>query len=140
MIGKNMKQSSKNGLYNKIILMGILFVTAISISGCSAIDTNKMLIPQTDNEQVSIFEENTTLTGNVIENNNGCVRDVTCYLRIEFKDKIVNALYGLGDIPNRPCIITKDVSDRAFDVEKSELITVVISTCGSEGYYITKIE
>jgi hypothetical protein len=67
------------------------------------------------------------------------VVDAICYLRIEFADTSIVALYGTGERPAPACEISREVSDAAFLVQAGEVIDVVISRCASEGHYIRRL-
>lgn len=92
-----------------------------------------------DDSELSRFEEGSPVTGRVVENSTACEVDASCYLRIEFADTTVAALYGTGERPAPPCTMSVEVSDVAFGVGPGDLVEVVISPCGSEGRYIERI-
>ena len=75
-----------------------------------------------------------------MENSTACSVDAVCYLRIAFADTVVVAVYGTGERPAPPCTISVDVSDAAFEIEAGDVVDVVISRCGEEGYYLERIE
>jgi hypothetical protein len=86
------------------------------------------------------FVEDSLARGSVVENSTACSVDAVCYLRIAFADTVVVAVYGTGERPAPPCTISVDVSDAAFEIEAGDVVDVVISRCGEEGYYLERIE
>ncbi len=89
--------------------------------------------------EVSSFAEDAVVSGRVLENSTACEVDAVCYLRIEFADTSIVALYGTGERPAPACEISRGVSDVAFGVSPDEVITVVVSRCGSDGYYLRQL-
>lgn len=85
------------------------------------------------------FVEGARVSGRVVENSTACTVDAECYLRIEFADTTVVAMYGTGERPAPPCAIPAAVSDVAFQVEVGDQVDVVVSRCGSQGYYLERI-
>lgn len=86
------------------------------------------------------FVEDSVVTGRVLENSTACTVDALCYLRIAFLDTTVTAMYGTGERPAPPCTISVQVSDVAFEVEAGDVVGVVISRCGDEGYYLERLD
>lgn len=79
-------------------------------------------------------------TGRVLENSTACTVDATCYLRIEFADTTLEALYGTGERPTPPpCTIAAEVSDAAFEVVVGDVVEVVVSPCGDEGHFLERV-
>ena len=109
-------------------------VFAIAMAGCAAIGRDS-----TQGADFTQFAEDTLISGKVLENSTACVVDAICYLRIEFADTSIVALYGTGERPAPACQISREVSDAAFLVQPGEVIDVVISRCASEGYYIRRL-
>ncbi len=87
----------------------------------------------------SVFAEDALISGVVLENVTACEVDAACFLRIQFADTAVVALYGTGERPAPPCTMTVEVSNAAFPVQPSEMVDVVISRCGDEGYYVRRL-
>lgn len=90
--------------------------------------------------EISPFAEDALIAGKVLQNSTACQVDATCYLQIEFADTTVVALYGTGERPAPACPISREVSDTAFQVGLGELISVVVSTCDSDGYYLRRLD
>lgn len=80
-----------------------------------------------------------TSTGRVLENSTACTVDAVCYLRIEFADTTIEALYGTGERPAPPCTISVDVSDAAFEIVVGDVVEVVVSPCGDEGHFLERV-
>jgi hypothetical protein len=90
--------------------------------------------------EISHFVEDSLITGNVLENSTACEVDAVCYLRIEFADTSIVALYGTGERPAPACEISQDVSDVAFHISPDEIIAVVVSKCGPDRYYVRRLD
>lgn len=88
----------------------------------------------------SRFEVGQPIQGRVVENVPACEVDAPCYLSIEFADTAVVALYGLGDRDPPPCEIEREVSNVAFGLRVGDPIRVVLSPCGTEGYFLSRVE
>ena len=89
--------------------------------------------------KLSAFVEDSVLTGRVLENGTDCVVDAVCYLRIEFADSSIVALYGTGERPTASCQVSRRVSDAAFNVERGEIVEAVVSGCGPEGRFLRRL-
>lgn len=72
-------------------------------------------------EAAASFAEDSVISGVVAENVTACEVDAACYLRIEFADTTVVALYGTGERPAPPCEMSVEVSDTAFRVQPGEV-------------------
>lgn len=92
-----------------------------------------------DGADLSQFLEGSQISGRVLENSTACEVDAVCYLRMQFSDTAIVAVYGTGERPPPPCDMTVGVSDVAFQVEPGEVVDVVISRCASEGHYLERI-
>lgn len=109
-------------------------VLALALSACGQ--------PAQDpsgSRELSEFAENVSVSGRVLENITGCEVDAICYLRIEFADTTIVALYGTGESPAPQCEITRNVSNAAFRIERGEIVKVILSMCDAEGHYIRQI-
>ena len=97
--------------------------------------------PQPDGRDamISAFEEGAISSGRVIENSTACEVDAVCYLRIEFADTTIAAVYGTGERPAPYCEISMDVSNLAFRVPVGARVDVVVSRCRTEGLYLSEI-
>ncbi len=109
-------------------------VLALAAAGCWAPNEES---PQ---DPTSSFAEDVMISGSVLENVTACEVDAACFLRIQFADTSVLALYGTGERPPPPCAMSTEVSDAAFRAQPRDVISVVISQCGDEGHYIRQIE
>ena len=109
-----------------------LFVFATALAGCAAIG-------QDATRDAAPFAEDTLISGKVLENSTACEVDAICYLRIEFADTSIVALYGTGERPAPTCEISREVSNAAFLVWPGEVIDVVISRCASQGHYMRRL-
>lgn len=87
-------------------------------------------------EDLSEFTVDSLVSARVVENGTGCIVDADCYLRLQFADTSIYALYGAGERPAPPCEIPQAVSDVAFQVGRGETVDVVVSVCGPEGHYV----
>lgn len=90
-------------------------------------------------EDLSLFTEDAVTSGRVRENVTACTVDAVCYLRIEFADTSIVALYGSGERPAPLCEISKEVSDLAFEVRTGDLVEVTVSMCASGEYYMRQL-
>ena len=114
------------------VAVRLVLVLALSACASSGGDSD-------DDPELSQFVEGASISGRVLENSTACVVDAMCYLRIEFADTAVVALYGTGERPAPLCEITSEVSDTAFQVESGDVVDVVISVCASGGHYLQRI-
>jgi len=113
--------------------VGQSLVIAALAAGCA--------VPNEDapDSVVEAFAEDVPVLGRVVENSTACEVDAVCYLRIEFFDTSVIAVYGTGERPAPPCEMSTELSDIAFAIRRGELVSVVISKCADEGYFIRRI-
>ena len=114
--------------------MAVRLLLALALSACGSAGGNA-----DDDPELSPFIEGTLISGRVLENSTACVVDALCYLRIEFADTTIVAIYGTGERPAPRCEITAEVSDAAFQIESGEVIDVVVSVCAFEGHYLRRI-
>jgi len=110
----------------------LLFV--IAASGCAAPGEGPW-----DGAELSRFAEDVLISGRVLENSTACIVDAVCYLRIEFADTSMVALYGTGERPAPLCEISREVSDVAFQVQPGEVISVVVSKCPPQRHYLRQL-
>jgi hypothetical protein len=92
------------------------------------------------NPELSPFAEDVPIYGRVLENSAACEVDAVCHLRIAFADTSLVALYGTGERSAPECEISREVSDVAFQLSPDDIITVVVSKCGSDGFYVRELE
>lgn len=111
-----------------MLVASICFV--LGIGGCWP------AVPAEDATPLSDFQLNTPVSGRILENVAACDVDADCFLRIEFADTVVSALYGAGERSGPPCEIGVDVSDRAFAVDVGQTLDFEIGRCGDEGLYL----
>ena len=107
-------------------------VLAAALSGCAPTGRDLTYHP-------SAFAEDALISGVVLENVTACEVDAACYLRIEFADTAVVALYGTGERPAPACAISAEVSNAGFAVRPGEVVDVVISRCAEEGYHLRRL-
>ena len=107
-------------------------VFAAALAGCAPTGRDSTYHP-------SAFAEDALISGVVLENVRACEVDAACYLRIEFADTAVVALYGTGKRPAPACAISVEVSNAAFPVRTGEVVDVVISRCADEGYHLRRL-
>ncbi|MDH3271707.1 MAG: hypothetical protein OEN56_10260 [Gemmatimonadota bacterium] len=88
---------------------------------------------------LSPFAEGALVSGRVLENNHACTVDAVCYLRLEFADTSIVAVYGSGERPPPVCDISVATSDAAFGVEAGEIVTVRVAPCGSGGLHVHEL-
>ena len=88
---------------------------------------------------LSVFSEGALVTGRALENVTACEVDAVCYLRIQFADTTMRAIYGTGERPPPPCPISVEVSDAAFAVEAGDVLEVAITACPDEGMFLERI-
>lgn len=110
-----------------------LFFVAVA-SGCAGSGERPR-----DGPELSEFAEDALISGRVVENSTACVVDAVCYLRIEFADTLMVALYGTGERPAPGCEISREVSDLAFEAQPGEVISVVVSKCDSDRHYMREL-
>lgn len=102
-----------------------------ALFGCSG--------PGQDGLELSPFAEDVLSSGSVLENSTACVVDAVCYLRIEFADASIVAVYGSGERPANDCRTPSAVSDVAFQVEDGDRVDVVVSRCSAVGYFLRQL-
>jgi len=112
--------------------LGSWTISVFILTACGQVGQDSMRASST-------FVEDTLISGIVLENVTACEVDATCYLRIEFADTAIVALYGTGERPALPCPTTVEVSNAAFAVRPHETVEVVISRCAKEGYYLRRL-
>ncbi|MDX1567569.1 MAG: hypothetical protein R3223_07200 [Longimicrobiales bacterium] len=105
----------------------------LGIGGCGP------AVPADEAPPLSEFQLNAPVSGRVLENVTACEVDADCFLRIEFADTVITALYGAGERPRPPCEIGVDVSDRAFGVDEGQTLSFEIARCGDEGLYVVSL-
>lgn len=127
------RKRSSNSLASMIRRTSRRLVLALAASGCWAPSEESPPDP------TSLFVEDVMISGRVLENVTACEVDAVCFLRIQFADTSVLALYGTGERPPPPCTMSTEVSDTAFGARPRDVISVVISRCGDEGHYIRQI-
>jgi hypothetical protein len=88
---------------------------------------------------LSLFTEDAVISGRVRENVTACTVDAVCYLRIEFADTSIVALYGSGERPAPLCEISKEVSDVAFEVQAGDPVEVMVSMCEAGRHYVRQL-
>jgi len=88
---------------------------------------------------LSVFSEGSLVTGRVLENVTACEVDAVCYLRLQFADTTITAIYGTGERPAPPCPISVAVSNAAFAVERGDVLAVAITACPGEGMFLERI-
>ena len=118
--GSPRKEIPRKGPLMRPAAARLLLALALSACGSAGGDAD-------DDAELSPFIEGTLISGRVLENSTACVVDALCYLRIEFADTTIVALYGTGERPAPQCEITSEVSDAAFQVESGDIVDVVVS-------------
>jgi hypothetical protein len=93
-----------------------------------------------DGPELSHLRSGTTVTGRVAENVTACEVDAVCYLRIEFADSTVEAVYGTGERPAPECEIPVEASDAAFTAVAGDVVQVVVVPCAGEGLFLRALE
>jgi hypothetical protein len=83
-----------------------------------------------DPAALSPFETGSLVAGRVLENSTECVVDAYCYLRIEFADTTISAVYGSGERQAR-CLTPAAAFDVAFSTSEGDMVEVVVTRCGS---------
>ena len=107
-------------------------LATMALAGCEPTDSGST-------PEATSFSENQLTTGRVVENSTACEVDAVCYLRIEFADTSIVAMYGTGERPPPPCSVSTEVSNTAFPPQQGDLVHVVISKCGADGYYLRRL-
>lgn len=108
-------------------------VIAAVLSACRLVGV------ESDDSNVSTFVEDTVSSVRVLDNVTACEVDAVCYLRLEFADTTINALYGTGERPRTRCDVPRAVSNVAFGVERGDIVQVIVSKCGEQGHYLRQI-
>lgn len=90
--------------------------------------------------EISSFVEDALVSGKVLQNSTACEVDAVCFLRIAFSDTSIVALYGTGERPAPECPMSSDISDVAFRIAPDEVVSVIVSRCGLDGYYLRRLE
>ncbi|MGB6337065.1 MAG: hypothetical protein WBG49_15185 [Thermoanaerobaculia bacterium] len=102
-----------------------------------------------DNTSLVVAEDGSAIiTGAVLENDRGCVRDLQCFLRLKVEAEEAWVIYNEGEGP--PCFNTT-VAKLAFDIEVGQTVEArgsyrrdgkrhVLSTCPSTDYSLRVID
>jgi hypothetical protein len=104
----------------------------LTLVGCASADDETT-------PTLSSFDHDTWVLGVVRENVTACEVDATCYLRLEFGDTSVVALYGTGERPASGCDTPVEASDAAFQIRPGARVNVILGTC-AEGLYVRRLD
>ena len=114
-------------------LASVLAIALLGTSACSPPGNG-------GGAELSPFRSGATVTGRIAENVTACIVDAVCYLRIEFADTTVDAVYGTGERPAPECEIPVEASDAAFAVAAGDIVEVVVAPCAGEGLLLRALE
>lgn len=139
-----------------LLSLALSWVVAVpSLPGCRAPQKSGMQKPEVtpsgaepssaDEGFAPATDGSLRITGVVVENDHGCVRDLPCLLRVDVEGREVLVVYHEGESSD-PCPNTA-ATKVGFEVQEGQRIaargryrqegsTVIISTCPSEDYFI----
>jgi len=128
----------------------VIFLLAVSLSSGCCLGTrrtpNALAAPPVATDEFKVNSDGTaSATGTVLENNNGCARDVACYLQVQVGDSEIRVIYHPGEGEKR--VNNTEAWERASKVKKGAHVEVygkhekqgaldVIEIYSSDKFYI----
>lgn len=106
----------------------------VYLAGCAPAGT------RTVGDDVSPFVADTAINARVVENSTACIVDAVCFLRLEFADTTLEAIYGTGEHPAPPCDISGDAATAAFQAAAGDLVRVAVTWCAPHGFMLQQLE
>ena len=113
------------------VATGVLTAVVLIGAGCAGVPGDAT---------TGTFATDRPVPASVVENVTACVVDAVCFLRLEFSDTTVVAVYGSGERPAPDCRASDEAADVAFGVEEGATVEVVLGDCGVEGLVLRGLE
>ena len=95
---------------------------------------------RTGDIDLSPFVADTPLNARIVENSTACIVDAVCFLRLEFADTTIEAIYGTGEHPAPPCNIPGDAASAAFQATVGDIVRVAVTSCAPHGFMLQQLE
>jgi hypothetical protein len=111
-----------------------LAAALLHLAGCAPAGT------RTADVDLSPFVADTPLNARIVENSTACIVDAVCFLRLEFADTTVDAIYGTGEYPAPPCDIPGDAATAAFRAAAGDIVRVAVTSCPPHGFMLRQLE
>jgi hypothetical protein len=111
-----------------------LAAALLLLAGCAPAGTH------TADVDLSPFVADTPLNARIVENSTACIVDAVCFLRLEFADTTIEAIYGTGERPAPPCDIDRDASTAAFRAAAGDIVRVAVTPCAPHGFMLQQLE
>jgi hypothetical protein len=111
-----------------------LATALLHLAGCAPADTRSADV------DLSPFVADTSLNARIVENSTACIVDAVCFLRLEFADTTIEAIYATGEHPAPPCDIPGDASTAAFRAAVGDIVRVAVSPCAPHGFMLQQLE
>jgi hypothetical protein len=116
-------------------MRAVRFAAALlHLAGCAPAST------PTADVALSPFVADTLLNARIVENSTACIVDAVCFLRLEFADTTIEAIYGTGEHPAPPCDIPGDASTAAFQAAAGDVVRVAVTSCAAHGFMLQQLE
>ena len=96
--------------------------------------------PRSADVELSPFVADTPLNARIVENSTACIVDAVCFLRLEFADTTIEAIYGTGEHPAPPCDIPGDAATAAFRATAGDIMRVAVTSCAPHGFMLRQLE
>ena len=106
----------------------------LALAGCAPGGTH------TGDVELSPFVADTPLDARIVENSTACIVDAVCFLRLEFADTTIEAIYGTGEHPAPPCDISGEAATAAFRAAAGDIMRVAVTSCPSHGFMLQQLE
>lgn len=111
-----------------------LAAALLHLAGCAPAGT------RTADGDLSPFVADTPLNARIVENSTACIVDAVCFLRLEFADTTVDAIYGTGEQPAPACDIPREASTAAFQAAAGDLVRVAVTLCAPHAFMLQQLE
>jgi len=95
--------------------------------------------PAVDASSLSPFAPGVEGVARVSNNVTACIVDAMCTLTLDFADTSVTAVYGSGERPAPACGVGRTVSNAAFDLAATDVVTVLLETCEGVGLVVRSV-
>jgi hypothetical protein len=110
-----------------------LAAALLHLAGCAPAGT------RTADVDLSPFVADTPLNARIVENSTACIVDAVCFLRLEFADTTIDAIYGTGEHPASPCDIPRDASTAAFRAVVGDIVRVAVTPCAPHRFRLQQL-
>ena len=115
-------------------MRAVRLAALLHLAGCAPAGT------RTADVDLSPFVADTPLNARIVENSTACIVDAVCFLRLEFADTTIAAMYGTGEHPAPPCDIPGDAATAAFQAAVGDIVRVALIPCAPHGFMLQQLE